>query len=405
LSATDTPLITLRLAAGLVLVSVLSLIAFAALSAYAPELRSDISGGGNALSKSAVGFAGLRFLAEQAGISTYLGREPPPADRYSLIVLTPEPATAPSEVARIAYPGPRLIVLPKWITASQPGHSGWVMKVDIADTKSIASSLASITIGATVAQRRGVSRTHILSLDWRFGSLVPQKPVSLDSIQTISGPFLEPDIVDDHGNAVLVQIHGTQIYILAEPDLLNNRGMHDLSTARMAFGLIQMLRVGPRPIAFDITLNGFRQSPSLLRAMFSPPFLGATLCAMLAAAFIGFHAFSRFGAAERPDRVFAFGKRALADNTAAVIRLMHREPPMAPRYAQAMLNLVAAHVGIPREQLDDPAWIRIAEQRSAVQYRFSDLKIDAANVRDNGGLIKVAAKLYKWRRGILYEHR
>ena len=72
--------ITPRMAVGLVLVSALSLIAYFALSAYAPDLRSDISGGGDALSKSAVGFAGARFLLDKADVPVTLGKAPPPPD-------------------------------------------------------------------------------------------------------------------------------------------------------------------------------------------------------------------------------------------------------------------------------------------------------------------------------------
>jgi len=61
------PFITARVAIGLVVVSALSLLAFLILSAYAPELRSEKSGGNDALSKSAVGFAGLRYLLDNTG--------------------------------------------------------------------------------------------------------------------------------------------------------------------------------------------------------------------------------------------------------------------------------------------------------------------------------------------------
>ncbi len=168
--------------------------------------------------------------------------------------------------------------------------------------------------------------------------------------------------MDANGNAVLAQIKGTQAYVLADPDLLNNQGLRDAGTARMAMGLIALLRNNQRPVSFDVTLNGIRSSPDLLRAVFSPPFLGATLCVILAALFIAYHAFNRFGAAVRQGRVYAFARRALADNTAAVIRMMHREPAMAPRYAQATLNLVAAHVGLPRERTQDAAWVNTLEQ-------------------------------------------
>jgi hypothetical protein len=394
-----------RVAVGLVLVSAFSLIAYLVLSAYAPDLRSDTSGGANALSKSAIGFAGLRVLLENGGVPATLGRTPPPPDTFGLVILAPEIDTPQKDLAALSQPGARLIVLPKWSAANQPLHSGWVMKIGPWNASELAQLMTPLVTHAKVRQSGKTAPVRLMPLYPRFGSIAPRTPVAIDSVQTISGDNLDPDIVDGKGNAVLAQIKGTQTYILADPDLMNDHGLADVATARFAYDLVQLLRVGDRPVSFDVTLNGFGQSPSLLRTVFSPPFLGATLCAILAAAFIAFHAFRRFGGAVRPDRVFAFGKRALADNTAAVIRMMRREPAMAPRYAQAMLNLVAAHIGLPREKMTEPGWLHTLEKRSALPYRFEELNAEAAQVRDTGGLIKVAAKLYKWRRGILNEHR
>jgi len=395
------PFMSWKLAVGLVLVSALSLIAFAALSAYAPFLRSDQSGGNDALSKSAVGFAGILYLADETGIPTTLGRVPPSPNRYSLTVLTPELGNSADQIGALSHLGATLIVLPKWLASSDPEHSGWVTKLGLQPAKLTEALLTDMVKNAKIAQGKGTKPVHLRAVLGSFASAVPRGPVTIDSIQTISADVLDPVIADDQGHAVLAVVRGTKIYILAEPDLLDNVGIHDASVARMALGMISALRDNPREISFDVTLNGFRGGPDLLFAMFSPPFLGATLCALLAAAFIGFHAFHRFGAAKEPGRAIAFGKRALADNTAAVIRLMRREPRMAPRYALATLNAAASQLGVARER--DQSWIAALERRRGVRDRFTQLDVEAQNVRDNGGLMRVAAKLYKWRRGILNE--
>jgi hypothetical protein len=264
--------------------------------------------------------------------------------------------------------------------------------------------LQTLAKGAKLAQRKGVYRTKLAAETDQFDSDAQAQPVSVDRIQTISGPNLEPDITDDEGKAVLVQVKGTQAFILSEPDILNNQGLQDINMARIAFAIIQELRVRDDAVSFDVTLNGFRRSPDLLRAVFSPPFLGATLCALLAAAFLGFHAMSRFGSPRAPDRVFAFGKRALADNTAAVIRMMKREPAMAARYSQAVLSQIAAFFGISREKAADPSVVRALEQRGALPYRFADLEAEARDAHDTQGLMQVARKLYRWRRTITHGH-
>src|SRR5688572_32238901 len=57
----------------------------------------------------------------------------------------------------------------------------------------------------------------------------------------------------------------TEIYTLS---------LHD------ALPIFENLREGTGPVIFDLTLSGYRRSPSLLRLAFEPPLLGATLCAL-----------------------------------------------------------------------------------------------------------------------------
>src|SRR6185312_6284878 len=170
-----------------------------------------------------------------------------------------------------------------------------------------------IAKGAKLVQHKGIFKTKLKSQVPAFEPDWPVKPVSIDRLQTISGAGLVPEIVDDEGKAVLVRVGDTQTFILAEPDLLNNAGLADRNTAGIGYWIVNGARLGEGTIWFDATLNGFKRSPDLLRAVFSPPLLGATLCVLLAAAFLGFHAMSRFGSPKAPDRIYAFGKRALAD--------------------------------------------------------------------------------------------
>ena len=74
------------------------------------------------------------------------------------------------------------------------------------------------------------------------------------------------------------------------------------------------------------------------------PCLGATLCLAAAALLMALQALTRFGAPRQAGRAIALGKRALADNSAALIRLARREARMAPRYLDLTRASVAATV-------------------------------------------------------------
>src|SRR5947199_8922889 len=93
------------MAVGLLLVSAFSLLAYLLLSAYAPDLRSEETGGGNVLSKSAVGFAAARFLLKESGVETHVGRTHPEVDRFGVVVLTPEITSTRTELKTLAEPG------------------------------------------------------------------------------------------------------------------------------------------------------------------------------------------------------------------------------------------------------------------------------------------------------------
>ena len=204
------------------------------------------------------------------------------------------------------------------------------------------------------------------------------------------------------GGAVLAKLNNYPIYVLADPDLMNTHGLHDLPTAAFALALIQNLREGNGPVVFDVTLNGLRREPSLLRAIFAPPFLGATLCAILAALLMAFHALVRFGTPPAPPPVYARGKQALAANAADMIRLLHREPHMATRYVLTTRNLVLRAFGLRRQSAledgDDP--FRARENETPLSY--GELLDEARRVENRSDLVALARRLSQWREDMLH---
>jgi hypothetical protein len=193
------------------------------------------------------------------------------------------------------------------------------------------------------------------------------------------------------------------VYVLADPDLMNTQGIHDLPTAAFALSVINAIRKGDSPVAFDVTLNGLRRGPSLLRAIFAPPFLGATLCAILVAALIGFHAAARFGSPPPSLPVYARGKEALAANAADMIRLLRREPHMAVRYALTTRNLVLNALGLKRQselpEISDPLLAREREVGSS----YATLLAEAKQVNNRAELVTLARKLSAWKEEMLHE--
>jgi hypothetical protein len=288
-----------------------------------------------------------------------------------------------------------------------PLHSNWVMKVTTLSASLVTSRVLDPLAGkAGMAREKGAAAAQLAVPLPSFQPDLPGQTGKIDSLQTVSGANLTPIVLDANKKAVVAQIRGTQTYVLADPDLMNTQGLRALATARAAVGLIRQMRVGDGPVVFDVTLNGFGSAPDFFGLAFRPPLLGATLCALLTALLIGLHAMSRFGTPKPPEPAFALGKRALASNTADLIRMMGREPRMTARYARVTRNLVLKALdarrdsGADREQglLDD------IERRTPGGESFAALAAEAAQTDTRAHMLKVAQRLYRWRRGIMHEH-
>lgn len=394
-------------AIALVLVSAFSLLSFLVLSAYAPELRSTSDGGAHALSTSAIGFAGIVRLLGDDGIPVVVDRGFLSKEREggSLMVLTPEAFGDSAQVAAIDPAGPRLIVLPKWAVARDPFARAWVRKVDTLDDDLVVNStLKSLSPTTKISRAKGTAPVALREAKAAPDFQIPSRVAAIDSLQTISGKDWLPLILDGHGKVILARLRGTRTYVLADPDLMNTHGLYDLATARAAVGILLALRANDSALRFDVTLNGFGTSPSLLRAAFEPPFLGATLCAIIAAALMAFHAVARFGAPLRAAPAFASGKQALVDNSAQLIKMLGREPRMTLRYAYTTRNMAARAVGAPKDLSGSElnALLDRLTRAGGPAPALQELCDEAAGAQSRSDMMDIAAKLYRWRQGLTH---
>ena len=156
------------------------------------------------------------------------------------------------------------------------------------------------------------------------------------------------------------------------------------------------------PLSFDVTLNGFLRSRSVLRLAFEPPLLALTLSFIVVSALIAWRAATRDGPSRREARDIAFGKRTLADNSAALIRLAGREFTMAKRYADLVRTTVAARIGIPQDN-DSKASAEL--DRIAIQHNihpsYSALAAQATAATSPEQALTAARQLHSWQQEII----
>jgi hypothetical protein len=393
----------------MVLVGVFAFCALVVLVAYAPDLESGNNGQGHALSKSAVGFAGIVKALRLEGDPVVVNRAPIRAGRHSgLLIVTPGPTTDRRAIDALTFGGPVLVVTPKWLTVPDLTHRGWVGKADVIDPAAVPKSFMG---GLTLRRRSGTARPVLRGAG---GAFPPDQsfPVGLvASLQSIGAPGWIPVLTDETGATILARDAGSPadrpLYVLSDPDLLDTQGVADVDTLGAGLSILRGLRARDGAFIFDVRLNGLGKERSALRLLFDPPFLAVTLCLAAAAALAGWQAFCRFGPVRRGGRVIALGKTALVENTAALIRLAGREYRMGGRYADLTADLTARAVGAPRglggEALT--AFLDRLSIRRGLPDALSELAIQARMARTAPAVAAAASRLFQWRMAMTGEDR
>jgi hypothetical protein len=198
---------------------------------------------------------------------------------------------------------------------------------------------------------------------------------------------------------MLAQIGDGPLYVLADPDLMNNHGLKDRATALAAVQILGRLNsTDSQSIIFDLTLNGFGKSPSVLKLPFEPPFLALSLALFIAVLLAGLHGAFRFGPEAREERAIAFGKLALVDNSAGLIQLAHREHRTGGAYVDLVRDSAAQASGAPPslrgEALDDYL-DRLSEQDGV---SFTSLAESLRQASDRFQLLSAARALFQWKK-------
>jgi hypothetical protein len=402
---------------GMILAGMFAFSAFVVLSTYAPDLQSGDDGRAHALSRSAVGYGGVVRLLRDLGEPVVVSRRNLSGQEPGLIVFTPNIGGSRDAYQKAQLSARTLVVLPKWGAPPDPRHPGWVGGLALAPDAIMADALKAAGIPqAKLSARSGAGPARLVGVAGTVAEGLVLETGPLRSLRGLSGPNLQPVIVDAEGRAVLVRRTPTDTYFLADPDLLNTMGLKDVRTARSGVTLLQRLRDdavrhdSSRTIAFDVTLNGFSRSRSVLKLAFEPPFVGATLCLVAAALLMGLHAAARFRAVRRSERALALGKDALIDNSAGLIRMAGREPAMAPRYAELQRAAAARALGGQGggSRLDGQALTDFLDrqgERFGVADSASTLDEATRAVRSPGDLMKVAHRWHQWRLDMTRERR
>lgn len=395
---TQTPVITLKTALIAIIVGVLSFAALIVLSAFAPELRDKNQAGLHAYSKSALGYNFAVRLLQETGFDVEISREIwrlEYSDRSSLLILTPANRYDADELAEVNFErsgDPTLIILPKRWGPADVFNRRFQGRTSILSTDSVTRLLADAFEDISVIQTAPVEDVRF------YGDRM--KTVFTEKTQLISGDTISPIVETDDGT-LFGRVEGTYVFIISDPEIFNTHGLSKPENAAMMMAVIEELAGGgfQIPIIFDTTLHGFERNKNLLRLLFEPPVLAATLFGIATALLLGWSAFLRFGRPRAAPPEIATGRQSLIESTAGLFKQTEQQASLAEDYDALATRLVLKSLGftddIPADQADQ-ILARRAQRRKADKPDLSS-RPDPAHVTSPHQLLHFAQNYHTWK--------
>lgn len=388
------------------------------LGAYAPALEGNGAPGGHALSVSAVGYSGLVQLAGATGRDPKIIRDEPEWSSEDLVVATPLQAATHLDkiLAARGTAKPTLYVLPKWNVVEDEGHRGWVRIVGLLPpfepegvlAPGIRFSIKRHSGTAALSYAEDLPPAVAFAPPDKLQVIAPLDPKAADAAASQDGgntggsgktyADIKPLITDGTGGIVLGAMGN--LYILSDPDLLDNAALKHPANAAASLALLDWLNsTGARSIGFDVSLDGLGQSKSVLRLAFDPPMLAMTLTLAAMVLLLGIRAAERFGAPRPRERAIAFGKTALVDNGALLVRKAGKARRLGGRYAAVIRDQAVRAFSVSARLSPAEVDRYLDGLGGAVPFTRMTAAAEAAN--EDGEMLAAARALHAWKREVV----
>jgi hypothetical protein len=390
-----------RVAAAWTAAVILLVIATIALAIFGPT--STYTAGASAFSRSAIGYAGVADVMNRLGARVVKSRKDSVSqlDPAGVLVLAEPPPTASApQMSRLMNAHTVLLVLPKWNGKESQSHRGWI---DSAELLPPFFARAASQVGNIDVVR--VPRVTA----WLRNEIGRAPVISQGGVQLIKSNRLRPVIGNDSGMLVGELRSGARrLWILADPDPMENHGIADPDNAVFAVALINALRGADGNVVFDEVIHGFEdKGGSPMRLLFEFPFVLATVQGVIAVALLLWATMRRFGAPVSPPVELPSGKLSLIEATANLLDFARHRPIIIQRYVHAIVQDVARQLHAPAG-LSGPALVEWLGRTARVR----DAQIDCgAVVRRTDQLVgggrsavaqlaMLARDIFRWKREV-----
>ncbi|HLG88286.1 MAG TPA: DUF4350 domain-containing protein [Alphaproteobacteria bacterium] len=357
-------------------------------------------------SRSAIGYAGLAEMLNRLGIETVKSQY----DSLSkvgpggLLVLAEPPPMGPidSRFAGLLEAKSVLVILPKWQGEQSKDDHRWIEAVHLASAAD-----AEATIDFMVGQSK-IVRTDTAP-HWDKNELGPT-PKLTEPVQVMKSDRLRPILAS--GDEMLIgeyKIGKRRIWIVSDPDAIDNHGLAVAGNPGFALALIDALTGHKGRVVFDETIHGYVATPpSPFTLLFKFPYVIVTALGAAALLLLLWGTTGRFGAPETTAPALAAGKQGLIENAARLIASTGHFRSVTQRYVRATIRDTARQLHAPR-QFDDRglvAWLERVGQARGVPTDLAEIARKAAMLSDalepdRASLAELAQNIHRWKTEIM----
>lgn len=209
---------------------------------------------------------------------------------------------------------------------------------------------------------------------WRvYDDALNGMPPTLESPQLLKGSGLSPIIETDAG-VLLGKVRNTRsggaLYVLTDPDLIANHGLHRGQNAALVLAIFKLINAQDGVIVIDEVIHGYRQPPSLGRMLLTFPLVLATIQVFLILLVVLWASVGRFGPARRSSLKAAFHEQFYVQNTAELLEHGGHSAYMLERYVWMVIEQIGRQLNAPPE-LDRPElllWVHRASEARQLQF-------------------------------------
>ena len=315
----------------------------------------------------------------------------------------PERLAALSREARERN-APLVLVLPKW-RAGDPRKDKpeWLERVRIRsrpEAQRAALALEHPDLRGISIQREKAQQVRRCSSDSESFA------VQANPLQLLA-PARDMKALVSCGSGILIAQVGAiggspLIFVVSDPDLLNNQGLGRAENALVIHQLFTR-ELGATGAVFDETIHGLTRTPGLLAEATSFPLVLAVLQGLVLLGVVLWAGMGRFGKPLPVSLGLAAGKEILIDNTAKLLANGGYAADGVVRYFRQVTRAVAAHYFLPPDLPDGERIAKLQRITDARGVRMRLVELEQTLLHLPAGrhgeeqAVRYARRLHDWR--------